>query len=231
MNTQLNIRGNNRVHVVKREVLLPSGQGRIAGYEFRKINRRRGFERELVHTSCMIIFHLFPWSPPDYRTDNSSLVRWRWWLHFYLDPNCNLSKTRTLCYKLIDTSCNELRAQDEITCNVPSITNWCARATSVSPLLWLNASEMSCPNVYPAPRGDIPHPQRSSGSDHSKSHMGPSWGTSCTRSMERTWSRVSMDGESPPCKQNIWNERNQYDQSCKEPNCGNENRKRSWFDG
>jgi hypothetical protein len=29
----------------------------------------------------------------------------------------------------------------------------------------LKASEISWPNVYPAPRGEIPHPQRSSGSD------------------------------------------------------------------
>jgi len=26
----------------------------------------------------------------------------------------------------------------------------------VNPLEWLNVSEMSCPNVYPAPRGEIP---------------------------------------------------------------------------
>ena len=32
---------------------------------------------------------------------------------------------------------------------------------------------MSCPNVYPAPRGEIPQPPRSSGSDQSRSHMGP----------------------------------------------------------
>ena len=35
-------------------------------------------------------------------------------------------------------------------------------------------SYMSCPKVYPAPRGEIPQPQRSSGSDQTKSHMGPS---------------------------------------------------------
>ncbi|KAG9340949.1 hypothetical protein JZ751_020142 [Albula glossodonta] len=34
-------------------------------------------------------------------------------------------------------------------------------------------SEMSCPKVYPAPLGEMPQPPRSSGSDHSKSHMGP----------------------------------------------------------
>lgn len=31
----------------------------------------------------------------------------------------------------------------------------------------------------PAPRGEMPQPQRSSGSDHSRSHIGPSCGTSC----------------------------------------------------
>eukprot|EP00962_Isochrysis_galbana_P055385 scaffold27150_cov147-Isochrysis_galbana.AAC.3 len=34
------------------------------------------------------------------------------------------------------------------------------------------------PNVCPAPRGEIPQPHRSSGSDHSRSHIGPSWGIS-----------------------------------------------------
>ena len=63
-----------------------------------------------------------------------------------------------------------------------SITSWWARDTSVSPLLWLKVSEMSWPKVYPAPRGEMPHPPLSSGSDHSKSHMGP-W------HRERTWSK------------------------------------------
>lgn len=36
---------------------------------------------------------------------------------------------------------------------------------------------MSAPKVYPAPRGDRPHPLRSSGSLQSKSHIAPSWGT------------------------------------------------------
>jgi len=42
-----------------------------------------------------------------------------------------------------------------------------------------------------------------SGSDQSRSHMGPSWGTSCLRSMVRIWSSVWMDGERPPCTQKI----------------------------
>lgn len=37
----------------------------------------------------------------------------------------------------------------------------------------------------PAPRGLSPQPSISSGSDHSRSHMAPSWGTSCLRSMLR----------------------------------------------
>lgn len=49
----------------------------------------------------------------------------------------------------------------------------------------------------------MPQPQRSSGSDHKRSHIGPSWGTSWTRSKLRMLSRVSIDGDSPPCKQNI----------------------------
>lgn len=59
------------------------------------------------------------------------------------------------------------------------------------------------PKVYPAPLGDMPQPQRSSGSDHKRSHMGPSWGTSCTRSKFRMLSRFSTEGDKPPCRQNI----------------------------
>lgn len=43
-----------------------------------------------------------------------------------------------------------------------------------------------------------------SGSDHSRSHIAPSWGTSCFRSIERIWSRVVMEGERPPWTQKIW---------------------------
>lgn len=42
-----------------------------------------------------------------------------------------------------------------------------------------------------------------SGSDHRRSHMGPSWGTSCFLSMVRIWSSVWMDGDKPPCTQKI----------------------------
>lgn len=56
---------------------------------------------------------------------------------------------------------------------VTSMTSWWALETRVRPLLWLNVSDMSWPNVYPAPLGEIPQPPRSSGSDHSKSHIGP----------------------------------------------------------
>lgn len=45
-----------------------------------------------------------------------------------------------------------------------------------------------------------------SGSDQRRSHIGPSWGTSCLRSMDRIWSSVWMDGDRPPCTQKIWNE-------------------------
>jgi hypothetical protein len=115
----------------------------------------------------------------------------------------------------------------------PSMTNWWALAISLKLLVWLNCSEISwnkriwqcqhirwhaisttiicdwphnlctCPKVYPAPRGEIPQPHRSSGSDHRRSHIGPSWGTSWTRSKFRMLSRVSIDGDNPPCKQNI----------------------------
>lgn len=64
----------------------------------------------------------------------------------------------------------------------PSMTSWWARATMLRPFRSLKAADTSAPNVYPAPRGEMPHPDRSSGSLHSKSHIGPSCGTSCTRS-------------------------------------------------
>lgn len=44
-----------------------------------------------------------------------------------------------------------------------------------------------------------------SGSDHRRSHMGPSWGTSCFLSMVLIWSSVWMDGDKPPCTQKIYN--------------------------
>lgn len=59
----------------------------------------------------------------------------------------------------------------------PSITSWWALDISERPFVWLKWAAISCPNVYPAPRGDIPQPQRSSGSDHKRSHIGPSCGT------------------------------------------------------
>lgn len=49
----------------------------------------------------------------------------------------------------------------------------------------------------------MPQPQRSSGSDHRRSHMGPSWGTSWTRSKFLMLSSVSIDGDNPPWRQNI----------------------------
>lgn len=67
----------------------------------------------------------------------------------------------------------------------------------------LKASDISCPNVYPAPRGLIPQPHLSSGSDHNKSHMGPSCGTSWILSIDLIWSSVSIDGDNPPCRQKI----------------------------
>jgi len=89
-----------------------------------------------------------------------------------------------------------------------SITSWCARAIKVKPFVWLNVSDISCPNVYPAPRGEIPQPPRSSGSDHKRSHIGPSCGTSWSRSNARMWSSVSIDGDKPPCRQNICQKKN-----------------------
>ena len=43
-----------------------------------------------------------------------------------------------------------------------------------------------------------------SGSDHSRSHIGPSWGTSCFLSIPLIWSNVFIDGDNPPCTQNIY---------------------------
>lgn len=56
---------------------------------------------------------------------------------------------------------------------------------------------MSYPNVNPAPLGDTLNPALSSGSDQSKSHIGPSWGISWALSNCLILSKVSIDGESP----------------------------------
>jgi hypothetical protein len=62
---------------------------------------------------------------------------------------------------------------------------------------------MSPPNKNPAPRGLMLHPLISSGSLHIKSHIAPSWGTSYFLSIDLISSRVSKDGDSPPCTQKI----------------------------
>lgn len=82
-----------------------------------------------------------------------------------------------------------------------SIISWWARAIILRLLVWLNCSAMSWPKVQPAPRGFMPHPARSSGSDQTRSHIGPSWGTSWNLLRVLMLSKVSMLGESPPCKQ------------------------------
>jgi len=69
----------------------------------------------------------------------------------------------------------------------------------------LNYSETSLPNRYPAPLGEIPQAEVIlSGSDHSKSHIGPSCGTSYVLSKCLILSKVSKLGESPPCNENIF---------------------------
>lgn len=73
----------------------------------------------------------------------------------------------------------------------PRPTNWCALAINRKLFSWLNFSTTSPPNWYPAPRGLSPHPSISSGSDHIKSHIAPSCGTSCLRSITRIWVVVS----------------------------------------
>src|SRR5271163_1914017 len=83
----------------------------------------------------------------------------------------------------------------------PSMTSWCARAIKDRSLAWLKTLTISAPNRKPAPRGDRPHPSISSGSDQRRSHIAPSWGTSCLRSNSRILSTVSISGERPPCTQ------------------------------
>ena len=60
---------------------------------------------------------------------------------------------------------------------------------------------MSAPKRKPAPRGERPQPSISSGSDHKRSHIAPSCGTSCLRSRRRILSTVSIRGERPPWTQ------------------------------
>lgn len=53
-----------------------------------------------------------------------------------------------------------------------------------------------------------------SGSDHSRSHIGPSCGTSCFLSMVRIWSSVWIEGDKPPCTQKIWRDRKTDRERC-----------------
>lgn len=57
--------------------------------------------------------------------------------------------------------------------------------------------------MKPAPLGETLKPQRSSGSDHNKSHIGPSWGISYALSNYLMWSKESIEGLNPPCSPNI----------------------------
>ena len=72
----------------------------------------------------------------------------------------------------------------------------------------------SLPKMYPHPRELTRHPDTSSsGSDHSRSQIPPSRGTSCTRLIDRAYplrptrsrtaSRVVIEGERPPCTQKM----------------------------
>jgi hypothetical protein len=73
----------------------------------------------------------------------------------------------------------------------------------------LNDLSITCFNQPCQAKGEYAWPQACtyplspSGSDHRRSHMGPSWGTSCFRSIVRIWSKVWMEGERPPCTQKI----------------------------
>ena len=64
-------------------------------------------------------------------------------------------------------------------CWPPGLATQLSKAGPKTPHL-PRISETSCPKVYPAPRGETPHPNRSSGSLQSRSHIAPSWGTCCT---------------------------------------------------
>lgn len=60
---------------------------------------------------------------------------------------------------------------------------------------------ISEPNVNPAPLGEIPQPFLSSGSDHKRSHIGPSWGVSYLDYISFISFKLSMDGDKPPWRQ------------------------------
>jgi len=60
------------------------------------------------------------------------------------------------------------------------------------------------PNKYPAPLGLKAHPSISSGSDHIKSHIGPSWGISYFLSIVLISSIDLIEGDRPPWMQNTF---------------------------
>lgn len=70
-------------------------------------------------------------------------------------------------------------------------------------LVLLNYSTISPPKRYPAPLGLKPQPSISSGSDHIRSHIAPSWGTSIFLSIALISSKVWIDGDKPPWTQKI----------------------------
>lgn len=115
--------------------------------------------------------------------------------------------------------CNEVKIinMGKLFCNilskrVPCTSWWYSPATPTHmsrkmrlSMLWFNIKYHKTRRrvILLAPRASHTYTHLSSGSDQTRSHIGPSWGTSCTRSKSLAWSRVSIEGERPPWRQKI----------------------------
>ncbi len=74
-----------------------------------------------------------------------------------------------------------------------------------SPFISKNSFTTCLLNKNPAPLLLTAHPSWSvgSGSDQTKSHIGPDSGISLKRSMAAMWSRRGVEGESPPWRHRV----------------------------
>jgi hypothetical protein len=92
------------------------------------------------------------------------------------------------------------------TLNNTSMTNWWALETIFRLFVWLNALVISEPKTYPHPLPLLTwNPSEYYiGSAHNKSHIGPLWGIYWILFSLLISSILSMLGDKPPWRQNIW---------------------------
>ena len=185
------------------------------GKEGELINISRHFFKESRVSSCEEEWHVhyraqretawvggfcLRWKPKSTlrsRNGNSS------WAQTKLSPACRQTWTCNLLLFKFHHAHLVLGRMNVSIDVVPSCTNWCALHISSRRLRCIKSWVTRAPNSHPAPLGLMVHVSTSSGSDQTRSQNAPLWGISVLRSIVRIWSRVRIDGDSPPWTQRI----------------------------